>query len=378
MDKSERIRKRLDLNDDGLPKIPFDNLHLNISEIDAYDKDLNFVFSEREPGKTTTIIANKAYKAFKEKHQFFISLVFNTVDITELLVASIQKTVNKFQNREVQLYYNKADAEKGAVIVYDKIENRPFCVILSLSIPIKRAKSLNLGTPSLILLDEASVCTQMGEKYPTGMAFKVKEIWKTFAREAPNRRLKFYAMANPYSKYNPLLIDWGIPMEKIKRGSVYTDENHLVMCATLKPELRQRILETDPFYQFDDTYSKYAFDGDFIQDEDIPIQVKQPNGYFLRYVFRIQNRYLYVWRKTADLEKDPFDNTRFWIEATGTAPGKRQNVYCADFTQLLKDAVLVKSYKGFFELVKISVARNCVSYNSPEAFYLMTQLYNSF
>ena len=376
MDKPECVRERL--NDDGKPKIPFDNLHLNISEIDAYDKDLNFIFSEREPGKTTTIIANKAYKAFKEKKQFFISLVFNTVDINDVAIYSIQKTVNKFQNREVQLTYNKSDAEKGAVLVFDKIENRPFFAMFSLSVPMKRIKSLNLGTPSLILLDEASVATQLCEKYTVCKAMKVKEIYKTFAREAPNHKLKFYAMANPYSKYNPLLIDWGIPMDKIKKGSVYTDEKHLVMCATLKPELREKILETDPFYQFDDTYSKYAFDGEFIQDEDIPIETKQPNGYFLRYVFRIQNRYLYVWRKTADLERDPFDNVKFWIEATGDKPGKKQNVYCADFTQLLKNAVLVKSYKGFFELIKISVARNCVSYNTPEAFYLMTQLYNSF
>ena len=118
MDKPECVRERL--NDDGKPKIPFDNLHLNISEIDAYDKDLNFIFSEREPGKTTTIIANKAYKAFKEKKQFFISLVFNTVDINDVAIYSIQKTVNKFQNREVQLTYNKSDAEKGAVLVCDK------------------------------------------------------------------------------------------------------------------------------------------------------------------------------------------------------------------------------------------------------------------
>ena len=124
MDKPECVRERL--NDDGKPKIPFDNLHLNISEIDAYDKDLNFIFSEREPGKTTTIIANKAYKAFKEKKQFFISLVFNTVDINDVAIYSIQKTVNKFQNREVQLLIIRVTPKKERCLFLTKSRTARF------------------------------------------------------------------------------------------------------------------------------------------------------------------------------------------------------------------------------------------------------------
>ena len=83
----------------------------------------------------------------------------------------------------------------------------------------------------------------------------------------------------------------------------------------MKPELREFIIKNDPTYQFDDAYRRYAFDGVSIEDEQIKIALKRPEGFAIRYVFKVSNRYLYVWR--ADPEPGSrFDYIyRYWIQA---------------------------------------------------------------
>ena len=44
-----------------------DNIHYSTRKIDGYNLPFNFVISERELGKSTTIILDKIYKPFKER-----------------------------------------------------------------------------------------------------------------------------------------------------------------------------------------------------------------------------------------------------------------------------------------------------------------------
>lgn len=359
--------------------IQFDDLHYSTSGIDSYNKPFNFVISEREAGKTTSLVAAKMYKAFKEKKRPALILRNQAVDISEAYIKSFEETTNKFIGRELKLQFNKSDIGKGICLIWDSStgEKTLYAAIASLSCPIARLKSINIGKLSLILYDEAIVAAGMGEKYPDNLAFKVKELYRTFARESRPEVLKFYALGNPYSKYHPLLVDWGVPFQDMKRGNIIAGTNWAVECYEMKPELRDFIIKNDPTYQFDDAYKRYSFDGASIEDEQIKIELKKPEGFAIRYVFKVSNRYLYVWRA------DPLPGSRFnyvyryWIQATATPPGKRQSVICADFTQLCADGTLLNLYKGFFGNLKTAVALNRVLYADPEAFYLTQIIYGA-
>lgn len=357
----------------------FDDLHYSPSKIDSYNKPFNFVISERESGKTTALVAAKIYKAFKEKKLPALVLRNKAVDISEAYIKSFEETTNKFMGREIKLSYKSSDIGTGICLVWDESSGEKvlYAAVASLSAPIARLKSINLGKFSLIMYDEAIVAAGMGEKYPDNLAFKVKELYRTFARESRPEVLKFYALGNPYSKYHPLLVDWGVPFQDMKRGSIISGENWAVECYEMKPELREFIIKNDPTYQFDDAYRRYAFDGASIEDEQIKIAIQRPQGYSMRYVFKVSNRYLYVWRADPEPGSGLDYIHRYWIQATATPPGKRQSVICADFTQLCSDGTLLNFYKGFFGNLKTSVALNRVLYADPEAFYLTQIIYGA-
>lgn len=363
--------------------IEMDDLHYSPSAIDSYGKAFNFTVSEREAGKTTARVAQTIYKAYKKRHLPALVLRNLSVDITEAYVYSFEKTINKFKNREVKLTFKKGDLSKGITLVYDELEKdetgepRLFAVFAALSIPINRLKSINVGKISCILYDEAIVAVGMKEKYPDSLAFKIKEIYRTFARESRPETLKLICLANPYSVYHPCLVDWGVDVLKMKRGTIQTGPNWAVECYEMKPELREFIIKNDPTYQFDDAYRRYSFDGASIEDEQIKLCPNRPEGYSLRYVFKVSGRYLYVWRANPPEGSDYSFCYAYWIQAIADPPGKRQNLMCADFTQLCANGTLLGLYKGFFEGLKYSVALNRVLYADPEAFYLTQVVYGA-
>ena len=249
--------------------IKFDDLHYTTSAIDSYGKPFNFIISEREAGKTTALVASKMYKAFKEKGRPALVLRNQGVDISEAYIHSFEETTNKFAGRELKLSFRRGDVNKGICLVWDEStgEKKLYAAIAALSVPMARLKSINIGKVSLILYDEAIVATSMGERYPDNLAFKIKELYRTFARESRPEVLRLFCLANPYSRFHPLLTDWGVPFQDMKRGSIITGPNWAVECYEMKPELRKFIIEHDPTYQFDDAYRRYAFDGASIEDE---------------------------------------------------------------------------------------------------------------
>ena len=210
--------------------IKFDDLHYNTSAIESYGKPFNFIISEREAGKTTALVAAKMYKAFKEKHRPALVIRNRSVDISEAYIRSFEETTNKFMGREIKLWFKSGDVNKGIVLVWDVSgeEKQLYAAIASLSVPIARLKSINIGKVSLILYDEAIVAAGMGERYPDNLAFKIKELYRTFAREIRPEVLKLFCLGNPYSKYHQLLSDCSVPFQYMKRVSIITGPNWAV------------------------------------------------------------------------------------------------------------------------------------------------------
>ena len=349
-----------------------DNLHFNFSEVDGYDKPFTFVISEREAGKSTALW-NKVYNQFKKNGTPSIVIRRQIADITQTYIMDIQEVINKFHEEDPVSFRNNKNhpvtINQGVVDIY--VEGKLFLRVIALSNPMSRIKSLIVRNLKYIVFDEFICNMRVGEKYLADEAFKFKELYNTFQRETDN--LKCYFCGNPYSLYNPYFVWIGVDTSKLKRGNIVTGKNWVVQCYEIKPELRELILKKNPLYQFDDSYTKYAFEGQAINDMNIQIEQTCPPNFKLKHVFRIHGKYLGVYLNCGDLLKYP----RYWtniIEYTG----ERRKVYCFDFNDLVHHTVLMNTADKINYYQFCNAIRNRdIMHSSIECNYLCEEIYET-
>lgn len=363
-----------------------DNMHYNVSEDEGYNADTICILSPREPGKTTSIMLDVVYSKFKKYGWPAIVLVNQAADISEAYLSSFETTINQFKGYEIHTKYPSAASHGGVTMVREKETNKPFIYVISLNTPKTRLKRNNLGRVSCIWYDECNVDVTIGEKWPDDIANKWNELYTTHARNAYLDKthpgsLKFYMTGNFYTRYNPLLIYLGVDVNKLEIGKKFLSVKNikivddqgkeedksirvLVDCYQLKPELRAYILKHNPGYHFDDTYERY-FLGQAIGEIGILQIPNLPDGYKLKYAFKFGSRYLRVWR----------GDEGYWLEATAQGVGKRKDVYVTSIDALVRNSILAKEFRQFFGNLRFGIATGNVSYNSPEAYYYMQQLY---
>ena len=366
-----------------------DSLHYNISEDEGYGCPIMCILSPREPGKTTSIMLDRVYADFRKKGLPTVALVNQAADCTEPFMQSFENTINEFKGYEVHTTYRKGGIKDGICTIYERDTKKPFIHVISLNTPLTRLKRINLGKVGCMWYDECMVNVMLGEKWPTGIATKWNELYTTLARKSYPDTLKFYMSGNFYSRYSPLLTYLGVDCSKMSIGKKFVTRNSkvididgkqvtvdtsvLVDCLNLKPELREYILQHNPGYVFDDTYQKY-FEGVAIADMGLPIQEQRPEGYRLGYVFRVGQSYLWIWKST---EYVGDDKCRFWLEVKKEPPGSRRDVFVVNLDDMMNNTMLAKSFSGTFEILRFFIGRGAVSFQSPEAFYMMQQIYTS-
>ena len=366
-----------------------DSLHYNISEDEGYGCPIMCILSPREPGKTTSIMLDRVYADFRKKGLPTVALVNHAADCTDEFMQSFENTVNQFKGYEIHTRYSKGGIKNGLTTIYEKGTNLPFIHVIALNAPLTRLKRINLGKVGCMWYDECMVNVMIGEKWPTGIATKWNEIYTTLARQSYPDTLKFYMTGNFYSRYNPILTYLGVDCSRMSIGrkfvtkgtkamdiggkKVRVDTKVLVNCLNLKPELREYILQHNPGYVFDDTYQKY-FEGVAIADMGLPIVEQRPENYRLGYVFRVGQSYLWIW-KSSDMTFDP--NSRFWLEVRKEPPGSRRDVFVVNLDDMMNNTMLAKSFRGTFEVLRLYIGRGAVAFQSPEAFYMMQQIYSA-
>jgi len=270
-----------------------DRLHFNFRRVDSYDKCFNFVISEREAGKSVAVLT-KAYKAFIKKHRTTIIIRRLIADITETYINDVGKVINKFlpEEKQITLDFKKGNIKEGVVDVF--VEDKHFLRLIALSNPMSRIKSTMIKNPAMIIFDEFICNNRAGEKYIDQEAFKFKEIYNTYQRECHGYILKCYFVGNPYSLYNPYFSDLDVDTLQLKPGAFIVGKNYIISCYQIKPELKAAILKRNPLYQFDEAYKRYAFDGLAVNDSQFILDPRRPEKFNLRYIFRINNRYLQI------------------------------------------------------------------------------------
>lgn len=359
--------------------VNWDNLHYDGTVIDGHNKPFNFIISERELGKTTWFWVKKAYREFCKTGRPTLVLRRLIADITDVYINDIQNTINAFQSENTSFIYKKGSIKEGVVDVY--IEDKVFLRILALSNPTSRIKSLRLNRIKYLVFDEFICNTRLGEKYVSDEAFKFREIYTTFRRfcydEDPQllETLKCYFLGNPYSLYNPYFVWIGVDTSKVKKGCLLSGKTWVVHCGELSNELREYILSKNPLYQFDDSYTKYAFGGEAINDMNIKIVSTQPQNFKLRHVFKIDTKYLYVYVNTSNQVN--WDMT-MWACVRSSYEGQNRAIFCFDFKDLINNTVLMSTQdKAYFEYLKQCIRFRRIAFESIEASYLAEEIYKN-
>ena len=343
-----------------------DNIHYNFREIDGYNKPFNIIISPRELGKTTMAWNQKVYRPWQKNHKPWLYLVRNANEITDSLIEDIEMNINKF-NDDIVLTFARGNLESGICDIY--IDKQLFLRILALNIKLRRIKLSKIPNIGGVLMDEYIIDPKSGEKYLPQEEMKIKEVYTTYRREADGI-LKMYFLGNPYSLYNPLFMWLGVDTRMLKPGVVLTGEKYVVQCAVLSDQLREKILEENPLYQFDESYKMYAFDGLAVNDMNIRTGSFPPN-YQLRFVVRINNTNIGIFKN--DFAKDKED--RYYCkEVMGFANDR--NIFTFNFTDVINKSVLV----GLDERRKLCNFKNAfrkrhVVFSNINIYYLVEEIY---
>lgn len=358
-----------------------DNIHCNLRHVDRYNKTFNFLISAREWGKSTAVWT-KVWKKAKHKHSPALIIRRMTIDITCAYVDSIEETINQFlpDYKHIKIYYKKGAIKDGVCDVFvDKECTQMLCRIIALNIPKSRMKSLVLKNPSMIIFDEFIIDTAAGEKYLPDEINKFKEMYNTYNRHTvkyTGKPLKCYFCGNPYTVFSPYAMWLNVPLNKLHEGVTIIGDDYYFECATLSKELKEYILRTNPLYKFDDTYTRYAFGAEAINDQRFNIVPTRPDNYYLRFIFRIQQQYIYVWQWNKTAEYD-YLTSRFWCESSDKLIDTRKKVLAIDFNNLTggNSQLWMPEYKSTTMYLRYAIGRGSVAYNNVGAGYFIEEIF---
>lgn len=347
-------------------------MHYSTRTIDGYNLPFNFIISPREAGKSTAIWLDKVYKSFKEKGQTSLILRRKIVHITDKYIEDIAKIINKFTDDNVVFSYNKGAKKDGIIEI--RIDKQLFITIIALSSDITAVKSTMIPNLRFIIFDEFICNPKFQESYIKGEFDKFREIYNTYQRES--EKLTTYFLGNPYSLFNPYFLNMGVDSSQLKQGAIVSDKKtYVVECYRLTEDLKNYILKKNPLYQFDDSYTRYAFDGEAVNDCNIPILTKRPDNFSLMFAFKNQNKYIAIYKNNWYLEGD----YKFYGEIVDkNYLSKKRNIYVFDFEELVEGSVLLDiSDKIRFQKIKDAIRKRLFAFQSIECYYLIVEIYKN-
>lgn len=361
-----------------------DNLHLSTSKGDSYDVMDNFYITSRGMGKSA-LFWGKLYNAWKKLGRTGIVIRTIQADITSAYLDDIETLLNKFRAPAdyVQIKYAKGSIKDGVVDVFitepGEAEKYLFVRVVALGIKVTRYKSLIVRNPSMMGYDEFIPNTRLGEKWLPDAPWRVKELYSTFARECEGYTLKRYWFGNPYSRYIPYLLNYyKIDTLQLKPGDFLHGKNYIIDLQKPKPELVELLKKQNPdlLNDIDAEWNRFM-NGEFINDENYEIQPEEPQGYQLRWVFRISNHYIGCFRSGDDpgWEGD-FDCDWYVKMLPDDWKSKRRDIYAVDFDNLVAGTQLItKTDKINTQILRNAIARRRVVFKDVNSAYLLQSIY---
>ena len=167
---------------------------------------------------------------------------------------------------------------------------------------------------------------------------------------------------------------FNVDTSKLKRGAIVSDrKSYVIQCYEILPELREKILKENPLYQFDNSYTKYAFEGKNVNDLNIIIKEKLPPNFKLLYVFKSANKYIGLYR--ASIWED-YDIIYYGQFIDGAKVSKRRDIICFDFEELVDRVIMLSPEERYkFQKIKDAMRKRLIAFNSIECYYLLEEIY---
>lgn len=354
----------------NLPEWKGDKLHIDsdIGKLDGHQRTYNLIVTEREAGKST-LLWKKVYNNFKRKGHPSIIFRRYAADFNDDYIKGIQDTIFQFTGLEINFEYKKSQFTGGITSLY--VEGQLFCQLISLNVDVSRLKLMRTNNVNYFMYDEFICNKRLGEKYLIDEPFKIKELYTTLIRYTD--KIKIYFFGNPYSLYNPFFSDLKVNTNDLYPGAFVVKNDYAIWCYQIKPELKEKILQKNPLYKFDNAYKEYAFDGRAIQDKDIRIEQIQPNNFSLSYVFKLKGKYIGVFRGFIMRPEPLF----YWCKILEPKEiSSKRDIICFDFGEMVNRTVLYNN-KGrlLYQSFKEAIERRYVAYASTEESWLIEEIY---
>lgn len=353
-----------------------DNIHFSFRSIDGYDIPFNYCITPREPGKTTSLILDKAYIPFKNDGLCFIMLTRFAADITEEVITNYQEILDKFLVEPVKITYKLADIGKKAI--FDTfIDGKRFIRFIAMNGRIDRIKKTGCNNVGFMGMDEFIINPKFKESYLPNEYEKFQEIYTTYQRGCRNadgskRTLKTYFCGNLYSAFNPYFTHLGVKTNSLKINNFYKYGNSIIQFSGVSEELRKQILATNPFYEFDEEYKKYALEGIAVNDINIRLG-ELPQNYKLDMVVAIDNKFIGIYRNN---QIRSIKDDRYFVQFVKEFSLKR-DIYCFDFSDMVNQTILISNNeKMIFRNFKNAFRNRLITFSEISCYYYLEGIYS--
>ena len=346
-----------------------DGIHFTLKKVDSYNRPFNYIVSPRHVGKSKELMekVRLAYHLGKK----CMLLRRNQNSLSEGYINSIAWEWNKFYEKidgHIKFTYKKGAMNKdGMGWVY--CNGKPLFYIVGLSGTIANVKSQHEDY-YCILYDEFINNPRYNERYLKNEYNKVKELYDTFWRD--NHNLKIYFFGNPYSIYNPYFSSLRISTKNLYEGSIVAGKNYVVQCYKMTDELKNKLKE-NPLYQDElDDYTRFAFDGRIINDEEILInRGSMPQGYALKMYINIDSNFLAIYKNTFKVSTD----YKFYVTLVDRDK-LTKTAYCFDIDDLIQNTTLIDGLdRMIFSSFKSALKTRKVLFENEICYYLVKDVY---
>ena len=238
-------------------------MYYSRNDLLSYNALFNFVVGERGTGKTYQFKDWAISDFIKNKNQFVYVRRYKTEfkDIGNFF----DDMVNKYPDHTFKIH-------QGKFYIDDEIAG--FYIALSTAITKKSVAYPNVNKIGFdeFILEKSTI------HYLPNEVNAFLGLYETIARDRNNVRCLF--MANSVTLINPYFLFFDLQVEKTKRFWTFKNNDLVVELTDLK-EFKEHKKETRFAKIIDGTqFSKYAIDGEFVNDNYEFIENKSPNSYY--------------------------------------------------------------------------------------------------
>ena len=311
-----------------MAKLVLDDIHCDFSAIDGLERPLNCVIAGRHDGKTTTFLMKKAWPNFRKgKMTMLLFRQVNTVN--EYTIRYYESLMQPFLDFPLSL--KLAKGENGvAVALHDK---RPLFACVPLAMKTQSLKQTLFENCPLMLFDEYEIDPRKGEKYLPHEYDALETLFGTMSKLNPD--LRFYALTNPYSAYNPLFMRWKVNTRALRVDTMQKGKEWAVWFKSLNPKLVERLKAKDPLFDEKSEYGRWAYGGSFANDRNNHVDI-------MRGGYRLSQRFVFEGQRFAAYEVTDFlnDSLPSFYFKKDKDRGERRSAYAFDFSDMASNTLL--------------------------------------